>query len=115
MKKRLRKKKHYGEFAEWGRELTVLRNTKDGFDQFFDAFIGEAIEANRCYCGGGGSGDRLEVVVELGRRSDDPDARLTKIMAWLDARPDVRSIEVGKEFDLWHEDSQKKIRAERPE
>lgn len=103
MKKRLRKKKHFGEFAEWGREITITRNTKDGFDEFFDAFIVEAIEANGCYCGGGGSGDGLEVVVELGRRSDDPDARLRKVTTWLDARSDVLNHTVGREFDLWHE------------
>jgi uncharacterized protein YggL (DUF469 family) len=68
MKKRLRKKKHYGEFTEWGRQLIVTRNRKEGFDEFLDAFIEEAIEANGCYCGGGGSDDRLDVVVELGRR-----------------------------------------------
>ena len=36
--------------------------------------------------GGGGKEDKLDVVVELGRRTDDPDARLRKITAWLDAR-----------------------------
>ncbi len=104
MKKRLRKKKHYGEFTEWGRQVIVTRNRKDGFDEFLDAFIEKAIEANGCYCGGGGSDDKLGVVVELGCRSDDPDARLKKIMVWLDGRPDVQSSKVGKEFDIWHGD-----------
>ena len=36
MKKRLRKKKHFGEFAEWGRQLVNMRNRKDGFDEFLD-------------------------------------------------------------------------------
>ncbi len=91
MKKRLRKKKHYGEFTEWGRKLIVTRNRKDGFGEFFDAFIEEAIEANECYCGGGGSDDKLDVIVEFGRRSDNPDARLSRIVAWLNSRPDVKS------------------------
>ncbi len=43
MKKRLRKKKHYGEFTEWGRQLVIMRNRKDRFDEFLDAFIEEAI------------------------------------------------------------------------
>jgi uncharacterized protein YggL (DUF469 family) len=102
MKKRIRKKKHYGEFTEWGRQLTVTRNRKDGFDEFLDAFIEEAVESNGCYCGGGGKEDKLNVVVELGRRSDYPDARMAKITAWLDARSDVESWKMGEEFDLWH-------------
>ena len=102
IKKRLRKKKHCGEFTEWGRQLVIMRNQKDGFDEFLDAFIKEAIESNGCYCGGGGNRDKLDVVVELGRRSDDPAARLKRITAWLDDRPDVQSWRVGEEFDVWH-------------
>jgi uncharacterized protein len=104
VKKRLRKKKYYGEFAESGRQLVVTRNRKDGFDEFFYAFIEEAIEANACYCGGGGKEDKLRVVVELGRRADDPDKRLNKITAWLDERPDVKTWKIGEEFDVWHGD-----------
>lgn len=102
MKKRLRKKKHLGEFTEWGRQLVITRNRKDGFDEFLDAFIEDAIEANGCYCGGGGKEDKLDVVVELGRRADDPDARLNRITAWLDARPDVENWRLGEEFDIWY-------------
>ena len=102
MKKRLRKKKHYGEFTEWGRQLVITRNRKDGFDEFFDAFIEEAVEANGCCCGGGGKDAKLDVVVELGRRSSDPDAKLKRITAWLDARPDVGGWKTGGEFDVWH-------------
>ena len=106
MKKRLRKKKHYGEFTEWGRQLVVTRNRKDGFDDFLDAFIEEAIESNGCYCGGGGKEDKLDVIVELGRRSDNPDAKLSRITAWLDTRTDVKNWKVGEEFDLWNGDFQ---------
>ena len=106
MKKRLRKKKHLGEFTDWGRQLVILRNRKDGFDEFFDAFIEEAIESNGCYCGGGGKENTLDVVVELGRRSDDPNTKLNKITAWLDARPDVEKWKVGDEFDIWYGDFQ---------
>ena len=104
MKKRLRKKKHRGEFTEWGRHLVVTRNRKDGFDEFLDAFIEEAIEANGCYCGGGGGENTLVVVVELGRCSDDPAARLKRITAWLDARPDVQGWRADDKFDIWHGD-----------
>lgn len=106
MKKRLRKKKHCGEFIEWGRQLVITRNRKDRFDEFLDAFIEEAIEANGCYCGGGGKEDKLDVVVELGRRSNDPAARLKLITAWLAARSDVQSWRMGEEFDVWQGDFQ---------
>ncbi len=106
MKKRVRKKKRLGEFTQWGRQLVIVRNRKDEFDEFLDAFIEEAIEANGCYCGGGGKENKLDVVVELGRRADNPDARLNRITAWLDARPDVENWTVTEEFDIWHGDFQ---------
>jgi uncharacterized protein YggL (DUF469 family) len=102
MKRRLRKKKHFGEFTEWGRQLVIMRNSKDKFEEFLDAFIEEAIEANGCYCGGGGKEDKLNMVVELGRRFNHPDDRMAKITAWLGTRSDVQSWRMGEEFDLWH-------------
>ncbi len=102
MNKRLRKKKHYGEYTQWGRQLVITRDRTEGFDAFLDAFLDDAVEANGCFCGGCGKEDRLSVVVELGRRADDPDARLAKITAWLDAREDVKSWRMSDEFDVWH-------------
>lgn len=104
MKKRLRKKKQCGEFTEWGRQLIAFRNTKAEADAFQDAFILEAIEGNGCYCGGGMLEDKIDVVVELGTASDDPEGRFAKITAWLDARLDVEGWKAGPVFDLWHGD-----------
>jgi len=101
MKKRIRKKKHLTEFTEWGRQLVITRNRKNGFDEFPDAFIG-TIEANGWYCGGGGKEDTLDVIVELGRLSVDRDEKMKSIIAWLEARSDVQSWKVGDEFDLWY-------------
>lgn len=89
-------------FTEWGRQIRITRTCKDGFDAFWDAFIGEAIEANGCYCGGGGCEDELDFVVELGKCSENPDAKIKKITAWLDTRQDVRCWQVSEAFDLWH-------------
>ena len=102
MKKRLRKKKRVKEFTEWGRELIIIRNCKEDFDEFLDAFIEQAIEANRCFCGGGGKEDKLSVVVELGRGNSDPDSKMAGIVAWLKSRPDIQTWKIGPEFDLWH-------------
>jgi hypothetical protein len=65
-----------------------------------------AIEANGCYCGGGGKEDKVDIVVELGRGEDDPAGRLKRITEWLDARPDVQSWRTGEEFDIWQGDYQ---------
>jgi uncharacterized protein YggL (DUF469 family) len=101
VKKRLRKKHRLGEFTEWGHQLIILRNREDGFDEFLSAFIEEAVEANGCECGGAGTEDKLDVVVEIGRQADDPTGKLRKVTAWLDARPDVREYKTGPVFDLW--------------
>ena len=103
MKKRIRKKKHLGEFSEWGRQIVIERNRKKDFDEFLDAFIEEAIEANECYCGGGGKEDKLDVIVELGCYSKNPEAKMAKITAWLDARPDVQGYKIGGLFDIWND------------
>lgn len=104
MKKRLRKKKHCGEFSEWGRQLVAIRDTKKDADAFQDAFIAEAIEDNGCCCGGSLSDDKVDVIVELGKMTDDPEAKFSKVTAWLDARPDVEGWRAGPLFDLWHGD-----------
>lgn len=104
MKKRLRKKKHIGEFAEWGRQLIATRNTKMDAEAFYDAFIIEAIEANGCYCGGALSDDKVDLIIELGKISEDPERKFARITAWLDARPDIEGWRAGPLFDLWYGD-----------
>lgn len=104
MKKRLRKKKHLGDFSEWGRQLVAIRNTKKDADEFHDAFIIEAIEANGCYCGGSLSDDKINVIVELGKQSEDLESKFAKVTAWLDDRADVEEWRAGTLFDLWHGD-----------
>ena len=104
MKKRLRKKKHLDEFAQWGRQIVIVLHEEANLDAFLDDFIDEAIEGNGCFCGGGGPPEALGFVIELGPQSDDPDARFEKIGEWLDARDDIQSWKAGKEFVLWHGD-----------
>jgi uncharacterized protein YggL (DUF469 family) len=101
MKKRLRKKKHYGEFTEYGFEITITRNRQKDFDEFFDSFILEAIEGNNCSCGGGGVEDKLEFVVECGTR-ENLNSKLKLITEWLDGRPDVIKYKTRDFFALWH-------------
>ncbi|HED04847.1 MAG TPA: DUF469 family protein [Candidatus Fraserbacteria bacterium] len=102
MKKRLRKKKHTGEFTEWGVTVAIVIRQEADFDHFLDDFIEEAIEGNDCYFGGGGRAPRLEGVIELGRISDDPEEKLRKVIGWLEAREDVERYATGKLIDLWY-------------
>ena len=105
MRKRLRKKKHVGEYTEWGRQFVITRNRRDGFDEFLDTFIEEAIEAKGCCCGGGGGKeDRLDVVVELGRNLIDTDLKKNHITKWLESRSDVKGWRIGEMFDIWNGD-----------
>ncbi len=83
MKKRLRKK-HLGEYREWGRQLLVTLKSEEDFDEFLEDFIIEAVEANGLYCGGGGRGEKVDIVVELGFLKDDPEAKMRMIKTWLD-------------------------------
>jgi len=104
MKKRLRKKKHMGEFAEWGRQLIAIRNTKIDAEVFQDAFIVEAIEGSGCYCGGSLSDDKIDVIVELGKMSEDPEGKFSRVTVWLDTRSDIEGWRAGPLFDLWYGD-----------
>jgi len=63
-----------------------------------------AIEANGCFCGGSMADDKIDVVVELGRLSGDPDGRFARVTAWLDARIDVAGWRAGPLVDLSHGD-----------
>jgi uncharacterized protein len=101
MKKRLRKKRHLGEFVEWGMPITIVRKNKGDFDSFLDDFIEQAIERNGLYFGGGGKEDCLKGVIELGKKSDGPKERLKKILEWLANRKDVESYVIGNMLDLW--------------
>ncbi len=102
MKKRLRKKKHLGEFKEIGVPIAIKRKNEDEFDSFLDDFIVDAIERNECYFGGGGSKKDLNGVIELGKITDNRDARLEKIKSWLDKRDDIDKFVIGNEFDIWY-------------
>ncbi len=103
MKKRLRKKRHLGEFAEWGTPISIVRTHKGDFDSFLDNFIEQAIERNGLYFGGGGKEDYLDGVIELGKKSDGPEERLKKILEWLANHKDIESYVIGNMIDLWHE------------
>jgi uncharacterized protein YggL (DUF469 family) len=98
----MRKKRHLGEFREWGLPLAIQRTHPDGFDDFLDAFIAQAIAAHGFAFRGGGHGDRLTGVIGVGRTGDPTEARLQHVRHWLGARADVKQYVVGPLVDLWH-------------
>jgi uncharacterized protein YggL (DUF469 family) len=100
VKKRVRKKRHLGEFREWGCELEVELHSKEEFDQFLDTLV-EEVEKMSCFCGGGGSGNLLSMIVELGTENNNPASRRAHIKDWLKAQPSVKSFSVGPLIDLW--------------
>ncbi len=102
MRKRLRKKKHIGEFVEWGAAVEIVRTQKAGFDAFLDEFLDEAIEGNGCYFGGGGKEDRLGGMIELGRSADGPEEKLRGVRGWLDTREDVQEYVTGSIADNYN-------------
>ncbi len=103
MKKRLRKKKHKGEFAVLGRQIVVRRSSSNDPQAFLDRFI-EIVEANGCVCGGSSSPEVLDVVIELGQRNQNLDQRMNEIVNAIRSDTTVSSIAVGDEFDVWYGD-----------
>ena len=102
MKKRLRKKKHVGEFAVLGVPVGIKLVDGTDFDSFLNAFLTDAIEANGCYVGGGGQKDRFSGFVELGRKADLPEERLKRISRWLDTNSEVEKYVIGEITDVWY-------------
>ena len=102
MNKRLRKKKHVGEFAAFGVPVAVRLADGTDFDSFIDVFLEDAIEANGCYFGGGGQKDRLSGIIELGRKIDLPEERRRKVSHWLDSNSNVANHLIGEINDLWY-------------
>ncbi len=101
MKKRLRKKKHLGEFTEYGVPIAMRLSDDIDFDNFLDSFL-DAIEATGCYFGGGGKKDRFSGIIELGRESNSPEEKLHEISNWIKKNRSIEKYAIGKIIDLWY-------------
>ncbi len=102
MKKRLRKKRHIGEFKEWGVSVAVCVKKEADFSDFLYDFIEQAVDCVDCYFAGGEETDCFEGFVELGKGSDTPEEKLQEICAWLSARTDVAKYATGRITDAWY-------------
>jgi uncharacterized protein len=100
MRKRLRKKKHMGEFQEWGVEFELTVKPGVDFDAFCDDFIDECIESRELAFGGGGGEMKLKGFIELGR-SDVHLANLAHVAAWFANSASIESYSIGEPLDAW--------------
>ncbi len=100
--RRLRKKLHLGEFQQLGFDVGLELSgslSSQQIEQFWDAFIADAIEANHLLYGGGVSG----FVMPEGRLSATA-SHQDVVRAWLQARPEVASVKIGPLADVWYPD-----------
>ena len=100
MRKRLRKKKHVGEFREYGVEFAATVKPGVDFDAFCDDFIDECIESRGLAFGGGGGGVNLKGFVELGR-CDEYAANLAHVTAWFAKSASIENYSLGEPVDAW--------------
>lgn len=100
MRKRLRKKKHVGEFQEFGVEFVATVKPGVDFDSFCDDFIVDCVESRGLAFGGGGGGATLKGFVELGRR-DEYAANLAYVAAWFANSASIESYSIGEPVDAW--------------
>jgi len=101
MKKRLRKKKHKGEFRQWGSQFDISLKEALGFDPFLDRFIAK-VEELGCFCGGGGKETTLSLVVELGCGVVVAGEKRGVLEHWTLGQPEVQGCSSTQLFDLWY-------------
>ncbi len=100
MRKRLRKKKHVGEFRGYGVEFAATVKPGVDFDAFWDDFIVHGVAALGMSFGGGGSETHLKGFVELGQRASHVE-NLTKLSEWLAHEARIESYQIGPPIDAW--------------
>lgn len=105
MRKRLRKKKHCGEFTVFGVHCVIRfdRASRD-LDTFLDAFIVEAVEANQCFTAAAGNihSGVLDAFIELGMEREKPLERLAAIRAWVASQSDILAHRFSPVTDAWN-------------
>ena len=92
MKKRLRKKLHLKEYAEYGVDMDLKILSYIGpeeFDKFIEeGFIEEFVEGNGLYCGGGWDLETKSagLFIETGRELAKAENIAKKIKVWLEGK-----------------------------
>ena len=95
MNKRIRKKKHLGEFTEWG--FTISFSTEiDLWDRLIDM-----IESNDLSIGGGGSLPNYFCFIVEHNKHKMTDQHRQIVRTWLEEN-NCTNINIGDLIDLWH-------------
>src|SRR5438132_13115934 len=105
MRKRLRKKLHQGEFAEYGFSIWFRFNqelTEEESDRLMDRFLDELIEANRLQFGGGGNGKEWDGVVALAGRGSAREEHRQLVSDWLESQSAIAEFRIGDLQDVWY-------------
>ena len=107
MKKRLRKKKHLGEFRQFGFSLACRFHTSvsfEQFDRFVNGFIIEAIEAEGLAFGGGGdpAQDWSGIICRAHRYDSITEEDRERVGNWLRGQEILAAVEISAPWDVWH-------------
>jgi uncharacterized protein YggL (DUF469 family) len=105
MRKRLRKKRHLGEFAEHAFDVWCTLETgltEAATDAFVDRFLSQAIESQGLSCGGGGRDAKWHFCVGRAGRGSPTAMQRVAVGMWLSEQPEVASHGLGELFDAWH-------------
>ncbi len=101
--RRIRKKLYLGEFAVLGFEISCETdiNDFDRYDAFVDDFIDYIDGLGLCFGGGG-----LELfegfLCSTERYGNATEEQKAQVLAWLEARPEVKSAQSGELVDANH-------------
>lgn len=98
---RLRKKLHIGEFQEFGFSFEAVLDesySSEQIEQACDALLGEIVEPRGLGMGGWLSSAYFQ---KMGRGSATDEDR-EALRAWLEARPEIRSVCIGPLTDGWY-------------
>ncbi|MFC4994773.1 50S ribosome-binding protein YggL [Rubritalea tangerina] len=101
MKKRLRKKKHLGEFAVFGYSL-VIHTKNDSDEPFLDSLISK-VEFLRLQFGDSMSGHTIRGVIESSHtNSQVTELQLASLKSFLTSSLEVNSVYFSEPWDIYY-------------
>lgn len=106
MKKRLRKKRHVGEFREYAFRLDIKLNVgypSPEFEKFVDDFILDCIEGQGMSCSGS-LGETCEQIIEAQDARTTNQQHIDAVKTWMEKCPAVESFTLGELKDAWYDD-----------
>ena len=103
--RRLRKKLHVDEFAEYGFEVSIDLKDSVNTDAVLDHFVLHAMEQNGLEFGGGtASGAISGFITKSGRGTLTQEHRVL-VKSWLEEQEDIKSFDIGGLVDAWYPES----------